>query len=460
LLERTLVVDGAGAAWAECSDPTDPEEQLLVESDGVGPHHELVVRGLRADSRYQCVVHLDGRSSAATFATGRPPVPAFEVTDPAGASEPYTLFNTQRGATSVDGTWLLIVDPDGAVRWSYLVGFDLIGDVDAELEDEGQTVHLGGGWGWFDVDQPNRGVFRDVDLSGQTLLDRTEPAFGLGFNHHSEKLDDGSYLSLTGAENTDGVTTWYGVGIEQWHPEAGLQWTWSSQQLVDAGVVAPPEPTEKLPFHANSVSFVDDAWGSAVWVSLYGARQIWRLDRATGDRTHVFGPEGDLTLLDPQGAPLGPEQWSWVQHDPDYGPDGSILLYDNGQDRPVDVPYSRVAEFAVDLDARTATLLWDWTEPGWYDPVLGDADWLPNGDVLVTRGFRVGWTPDSPDVSQVLELRPPRDGAAAEVVWRLRWTDPDWPTFRAARYDGCALFANARYCPAVAARLRALRGEP
>ena len=98
-------------------------------------------------------------------------------------------------------------------------------------------------------------------------------------------------------------------------------------------------------------------------------------------------------------------------------------MYDNGQGRPVERPYSRVVEFRVDLDARVATRLWEWRDDGWYDPVLGDADWLPNGNVLVTKGFNVGRTPEIDDVSQVVELRPPD-----EVVWRLSWTDRDWPT--------------------------------
>jgi hypothetical protein len=388
----------------------------------------------------------------ASFTPEGPPVPPFEVTKPDGASQPYTLLNTQQGAISPTGSWLLIVDPEGGVRWAYPVGTDLVGDLDAEVVDGGVAVHVGGGWGWFDEDLPHRGVFRDVDLSGETLLDRAVPDFGLGFNHHSEKLADGSYLSLTGSMNTDGVESWYGVGIEHWHPTEGLRWTWSTQSLLDAGVlVPPPQPGSETPYHANSVSFVDDAWGEGVWVSLYAAREVWRLDHATGERTHVFGPNGDFTLLDAAGQPLGPEHFTYVQHDPDYGPDGKVLMYDNGQGRPVAEPYSRVVELQLDLDARTATVLWEWTEPGWYDPVLGDADYLPNGNVLVTKGFNLNWSPEGGDVSQVVELKPPD-----EVVWRLKWTSEEWPTFRAQRYDGCLLFANGRYCEAVAERIAEL----
>ena len=156
-------------------------------------------------------------------------------------------------------------------------------DLDAELwfGDDGEpTVHLGGGWAWFDLDQPNRGVFRDVDLSGNVLLDHAQPVFGLGFNHHSERLPDGSYLSLTGSENVLGEDQWYGVGIEQWDPRTGW-WSWSSQHLVDQGVLGVPEDGVKTPYHSNSVSFVSDEAGEGAWVSLYAAR---RLADRPGDR--------------------------------------------------------------------------------------------------------------------------------------------------------------------------------
>jgi hypothetical protein len=429
--ERTFSVDLSEdeLVWVLCE--SDDGDQLLAESPDAA---------------------CGGPVEQRTVTVSSPPWPPFVVEPPGGASQPYTLLNTQAGSPSDEtGSWLLVADRDGGVRWTYRVGSDLIVDLDAQPIAGG--VHVGGGWAWFREDQSNRGVFRDLDWSGRTLLDRPLPAFGLGFNHHSQQQPDGTYLSLTGTDDAFGGDTFHGVGIEQWDPVDGLVWTWDSQKLLDEGVLAPPaDPRLDAPYHANSVKIVDDALGEAVWVSLYGAREIWRLDRASGERTHVFGPNGTFSLQDVDGNSLGPEHWSYVQHDPDYADGGRVLMYDNGQDRPVDVPYSRVVEFRLDLVADTATELWDWTEPGWYDPVLGDADYLPNGHVLVARGYNLRWTPEGDDVSQVLELSPPDD-----VVWRLKFTDPQWQLFRAERFDGCPIFPNPRYCPEVAARLAELQ---
>jgi hypothetical protein len=438
-----------GPAHVVCTAADDPEDRLLVRSAASADRHDLVVLGLRPDTDYTCDVYADCGGPRRTFVhhTAIPDdVPRLTAETAPGASPTgaYTLFNTQRGCFAGAPATLVIVDPEGRVRWSYRVGTDLVCDLDATVIPP-DRVHVGGGWGVFDEGQPNRGVFRTIDLAGNVLLERDEPDFGLGFNHHSEPLPDGSYLSSTGTRNTRSSEAFYGVGLEWWDPVDGLRWTWSSQGLVDAGEVEIP-PYEDRPFHANAARLVDDARGPGAYVSLYGSREIWRIDRDTGERVWTFGRGGDFALRDAEGAPLGADGFPDVQHDPEYA-DGSLLVYDNGQDRG----FSRVTEYALDEDARVATLRWSFTEPGWWDPICGDADWLPDGRVLITRAFSREWSPGSSDVSQVVELEPPD-----RVIWRLRWPDGGWNTFRAQRLGGCELFANAKYCPAVAAELDAL----
>lgn len=454
-----VALEAPVAVWAVCTAADDPTDRHLVEALEPATEHALAVRGLRASTRHSCTVRtyagaVVGRQS---FTTGPlPDLPELSISDakPGASWGAYTLFNTQRDAFGgALHSWIAIADLDGAYRWSHDVGDNLVVDLDASLVDA-TAVHVGGGWGIAARNQSNRGVFRTVGLDGVVRIERTAPDFGLGFNHHSAPQPDGSYLSLTFFEHSRAGPSWLGVGVEHWHPEDGLLWTWDTQALVDAGAIGPGPPGTESPYHANSVKFHTDAHGPAAWISLYGAREIWRIDRATGARTHVLGPEGDFALVDPSGAALPPEEWFYVQHDPDYTDDGRVLVYDNGQDRPGG-SFSRVAELSLDLDTRRATLLWSWTEPGWYNPIVGDADYLPNGNVLVTRGFSRAWTPNSPDTSQVLEL----DRQTDQVLWRMSWPTGAHIVFRAQRYDGCAVFQSAATCPAVAERIEALEGR-
>jgi len=60
---------------------------------------------------------------------------------------------------------------------------------------------------------------------------------------------------------------------------------------------------------------------------------------------------------------------------------GHVMMFDNGNDR---VPLrSRALELYVDPVARVAQEVWSWTEPGMYDWWGGDANKLPNGNVLL-----------------------------------------------------------------------------
>jgi hypothetical protein len=457
VLERhfTVTLDAPGQVWLACTSDTIPEEIHLLESSEAATSHELVLHGILADHAYTCEAHAacGGEPLAVAFQTGIPEeLPQFEVlSNPEfEMSGAYTLFNTQAGCGN-EIVWLVIVDPDGRVRWTYPVGGNLLSDVDAYLIDP-QTLHMGGGWGLFDQGSPNRGVFRTIDLSGQVLIERTEPDFGLGFNHHSEPLSDGSYLTITGEIDTDGQDSWNGVGVEHWHPEQGLLWTWGSQPLVDAGLLEDSFDFLGLPYHANAVSFHTDALGDALWMSNFGEEELWRIDRATGERTHRFGHGGDFILIDASGVALPDAEFPYVQHGPDYQED-RVLVYDNGTGRPGG-SYSRVAEYQLDLVNLQATLLWSWTEPGWNNPILGDADYLPGGNVLVTQGFNSCLDPFGNDVSELVELSPP-----SGQVWRLKWPSRTHTTYRAERYQGCDVFANARYCPDVATRLAELTGS-
>ena len=452
--KRIGVTLGApGVAWAACTLDATPTETVIAESMEPALEHELKLLGLAAGESYDCEVH--GGAETWDLQLEVDPVfgaPAFEVTrdesvDFQGA---WTLLNDGGGCFSGMNR-VIVVDPEGRHRWVYEAGNDMIADLDTSVTSDGY-MHVGGGWGVLDASQPNRGIFRTLDWDGTILVDRTEPDFGEGFNHHSEPMEDGSYLNVTTSRLNDGVHEWYGVGIERWHPEEGVVWTWDTDAMLDAGQLSWVAGDDS-PYHANSVTWMDDEEGPALYVSLFVDQEIWRIDRDTGLRTWRFGPGGDFTYLDTDGTLLPSSRWVYAQHDPEYSEDGRVLVYDNGYDRP-GTDYSRVAEFQLDKVDMTATLLWEWTEDDWNNPIVGDADWLDNGNVLVTKGFFKCWSPTSPDTSAIVELDPD----TLDVGWRLKWVSRDKATFRAQRYEGCDIFSNnTRFCDEAEDRLNELR---
>lgn len=125
--------------------------------------------------------------------------------------------------------------------------------------------------------------------------------------------------------------------------------------------------------HGNGL-FYDDTDG-AYYFSLWGPEQIVKIDRSTGNTVwHMGGPENEFDFGDDPG--FGP------QHAPEFS-NGELRLFDNRNSSSG----SRGASYAVDEDARTATLTWSF-EPAdaQWALVLGDVTLRPDGSHLLSWG--------------------------------------------------------------------------
>jgi hypothetical protein len=425
-----ISLDESGGAILTCTADDDPDEQHQVIT-AVGTDHDFGLFGLLADTTYDCQVVAGAASAVFAFTTSPLPdwIPDWTVT---GETTGYTLFNHVLNGLDANDQKLLIVDPEGQVRWYRLLPEQVAGDVDSRYLGDG-TVLYGGGYGA----RPRR-----IDLAGETVYRLDDPVTGRTHHHHAEQLDDGSVLSLVTTTNLvpEQKEDWTGFAIEVVDPGTGaLAWSWDSQTAVDAGQL--PVATGGDPYHANWTWWTTDTEGPAVWVSLRNLDRMARIDRDTGLFSWTLGPGGDFVLLGIDGEPAGTEDWFYLQHAPELTGD-TLVVYDNGIGRPGG-SYSRVAMFRLDVEARTLQLLWDWTEDAWKEPVWGDADLLPDGHVLVTRGHC--WECSSADVdgrSGLIELDPETDLA----TWRLDFPGDRDGLYRAQRIDGCDVFDSTRWC--------------
>lgn len=89
---------------------------------------------------------------------------------------------------------------------------------------------------------------------------------------------------------------------------------------------------------------------------------------------------------------------------------GHLLLFDNGQRR--DPRESRAAEYALDPEAGTATLVWEFRHlPPLYAPIVGSAQRLENGNTLVGFTGQFDFT-RATGPATVVEVDP-----GGQVVW-------------------------------------------
>jgi arylsulfate sulfotransferase len=152
--------------------------------------------------------------------------------------------------------------------------------------------------------------------------------------------------------------------------------------------------------HANAV--IEDTNDNSIIVSLRNQNAVCKFSRSTGQLKWILGPPANWStnfqseLLTPVGAPFA---WNYAQHAPMTTPQGTLLLYDDGNYRasPFDtsVPdsdnYSRAVEYSINETNRQVSQVWDSTQANddrLFTPIVGDADWLPHRrNVLVTYGY-------------------------------------------------------------------------
>lgn len=448
-LPHEQIIDVALSTSADiavaCTLDADASEVHLVESR-MSDSHQVRINGLLAGESYSCAVAITrpaAPESTTTFALTTPraryEIPPMEVERDESlpmAGGAYTIFNQQRYCAGDYTQRLLIVDPEARVRWHYEVPANMDMGVEARPNADGNIV-----WGGGNTPEAATEI---VSLSGELLYKVDFSGAGrINFHHDGKQISTGEILTLEYSQNSGDSATWRGFSLRTFDPVSGDEtWEWQSQYGFDQGVL--PSGAGDV-YHANWVDILETDEGPTAYVSMCNRYQVMAVDVATKDVKWLFGPGGDFTLYGKDGARLADSWFTSCQHGLEFDPDGNrLLVYDNGWARG----RSRAAEYELDLDAMTATMVWTWGEDGWYESVLGDADWLPDDHVLLDQAH-MECASGSGRPTQIVEV----DKATGGVPWRLTLPRVNDSSYRAERIPSCTLFRNAKYCAVTLERL-------
>ena len=137
-------------------------------------------------------------------------------------------------------------------------------------------------------------------------------------------------------------------------------------------------PTQTDFDHTNALTF--DLDGNYV-VSVRNLSEVDKIDAQTGQFIWRFGGKNGQFAIrnDPDGGPS-------LQHAVRVLSNGHLLMYDNGVDHTPQE--SRAVEYALDLTAMTATLVWQYRHtPAIYTPIVGYVQRFGNQKTLVAFGW-------------------------------------------------------------------------
>jgi hypothetical protein len=332
----------------------------------------------------------DGRTALGdvTFET-EPPLPGFVPSFPIGGLGDghggYVMLDLLDLRPGSAGASLLVVDTNGVTRWHTSRGDGLVGPAAVyaapRMRSDGSLLFV-----------------RELSLSivdelGATLTMLTPRDLGLpGLHHDVLELESGNFLALSMTfRDIDypelGLTHVAGDLIVELTPEGDVVWEWDAFDHLDPmrrrdgfedEIFDPATGQAGQDWtHGNGI-VLDEATGTLLF-SMRHQDWVIAIDVDTGDVLWRLGEEGDFALT--AGT------WSYHQHSPQWQDDGTLLLYDNGLGNPgLDdaLETSRAVRYALDLEAMTATQVWEDEAEPFMAPIAGDADRLPDGSILVT----------------------------------------------------------------------------
>jgi hypothetical protein len=162
--------------------------------------------------------------------------------------------------------------------------------------------------------------------------------------------------------------------LQEITPEGEVVWEWLGYEHLDPEVDAICPLCDRAEWtHCNACSVLPDG---NVLISMFKQNTIAIVDKATGNFKWRWGPPGEMGH----------------QHNPTMLENGNILVFDNGQHRPVApdkyfnmFPFSRVLE----IEPATAEIVWEYYDEAklnFWGSFISGCQRLPNGNTLICEG--------------------------------------------------------------------------
>ncbi|PAP76751.1 aryl-sulfate sulfotransferase [Rubrivirga marina] len=380
--------------------------------DDLGTVHRIPVLGLYANTTTAVTLVLRDESGAEVgrverdVETGRVPggLPAVTVNTAApGAVRPGLTFVSSFAGEGATPQAPFAYDAAGTIRW--VLDYSGRPPLTTLFYDNG-IDRLANGNLYFGDGATDR--IYEVDLFGRIVRQWDLPGFG--FHHHVLEKPDGNFLVTV---NRDGAATVEDAVVEVDRETGQIVRDWDLRQSLNQYRRAWPTDLADLNvdwFHANALVY--DERDDTILVSgrtqglvklTAGNEVVWILaphrDWGTaGDGTDLATKL--LQPLDAAGQPItdpavldGAQRhvdfdWAWYQHAPEILPDGSILLFDNGDSRGYTGRglYSRAVVYRVHEAAMTVRQVWDYGEergPQTYSRIVSDVDYHADEGIVV-----------------------------------------------------------------------------
>ena len=384
-------------------------QDLSIPIHGLYAGFENSVRITFYDASGNLLANKDYQLQTAPLLADLPQI-SIEVADRGRMAPGFTLVSYFGHAGQVLPQRPFIFDARGEIRW-YL-DYKNHPELSGLFYDDGMerlangNLYFGSGGGNFGGIPTNK--IYEIDLFGTIVDSWAMP--GYGFHHEVHEKPNGNFLVTV---NELGAATVEDQVIEIDRATKQIIRRWDLKQSLEAGRDVWTTDTEDW-FHANAVLF--DPTDNSIVVSgrtqgvvkLSEANEpVWIL--APHKNWGTSGAGADLTqfLLQPLDAsgtaisdpavldgdiPHPDFDWNWYQHAPALLPDGTLLMFDNGDSRNYGTSpfYSRAVAYEISAEQLTVRQDWEYGKDRGletFSRIVSDVDYLASRDhVLFSPG--------------------------------------------------------------------------
>ena len=329
-----------------------------------------------------------------------------------------------------------IFDSEGAIRWyvnldAHPVFGHLFYDAGVERLQNG-NLYFGDG---------SSGRIAELDMMGRLVNEWPIP--GYGFHHNVLEMPNGNFLATV---NKHGLSTIEDHILEIDRSTGAIIQVWDLRQSLDSRRRVWSGNARDW-FHGNGLQYDPDDDTIIVSGRVQGTvkltrnnKVVWILAPHRGWNQAGDGTDLSTKLLQPidaDGQPIAdPEvldgktshpdfEWAWYQHAPEFMPDGTLLLFDNGENRNYggQPAYSRAVIYRIDEQAMTIQQVWEYgRERGGqtYSGIVSDVDYHVKENTVVFMPGAI-WDGQGPH-GRTVEV----DFDTGEVVYEtvIRKADP------------------------------------
>jgi hypothetical protein len=233
---------------------------------------------------------------------------------------------------------------------------------------------------------------------------------------------DKRYVDLSEYGGSHHATV-YSSSIHEFTPEGKLVWNWVGWEhfhITDAVAEAPEVHFDAWPpqhldaVHGNSIALTPDG---NILLSSRHLDEVTKINRRTGNIMWRMGGKycknNEFTFIN------DPYHGFSHQHNAHYIPNGDLLIFDNGNLH--EPPLTRVLEYQVSDETRTARLVWSYDDNR-LSYSRGSAKRLTNGNTVIGWGQvdykgQAFTTEVRPDGSKALEMMLPEGQSTYRVYF-------------------------------------------